>query len=148
MKTIDKEFLKKFIYTVDKYNRTIKTPGIRSEKQKFVSRLGMFLKNRCFKLRFHIKTGDGYNYNEVNKTYVDYAIFVPYVTTDFFTEEEKNRHAGFTFANTWSNHEFKLTYVNHRGEEVEKILHYNQLLRLEYEEITANEFSNILKLFK
>lgn len=138
MKKIDRNKLKKFQAVVDRFSRS--TPigglyGLNCEKSIFVGRWSyQYLANRCFKLHFKDK--------------VYYAMFLAYTSTTTSSKGvDKSVQGGFEYALSWRTKDYKLIFRDERLDIIELEVNYNDLLRLEYEEITKEKYFDIVKIF-
>jgi hypothetical protein len=136
---IDK--LKKFQAAVNRCSRS--TPlegglyGSNCERTIFVGRWSYHnLANRCFKLKI--------------KGRFYYAIFLAYTSTRSSSkgvEDYKSVHGGFEYHLGWNLNKYDFIFRDERFEVVELEVHFNDLIELEYEEITQEKYYDIVKLF-
>jgi len=139
MKKIDRKKLKNFQAAVDRCSRS--TPiggglyGSNCEKSIFVGRWScQHLANRCFKLKVKDK--------------VYYAMLLAYTSTTTSSKGvDKSVHGGFEYALSWRTKDYKLIFRDERLDIIELEVNYNDLLRLEYEEITKEKYFDIVKIF-
>jgi len=118
----------------DKFSRSIKlnSKDERCTQSIFIDRYFSFLMDRAFKLKIDNK--------------IQYALFLrskSIVNSKFeYLSYGVKKHLGY------NDSEFSLSFINERGKTTYmQGIHYNELLQLEYEEITLEEYSNIVRLF-
>ena len=139
MKKINKSFLKKFQTTVDNFDRCISLTGNiygdRCEKSVFVSRFGLTLINKCFKLKI--------------KGVIHYILFIGYDGTITSNKgKSAYKSGGVELYLGWSSiAQYEIKFINEKGAITKMILNYNDLLKLEYEEIQREEYYKIVRLF-
>lgn len=102
----------------------------RCNKSVLIDRLSIKLINRYFKLLINGK--------------IHYALFVK---SSIKSNNQIWYNGGFSFVLGYSDSEYRLLFMNHQLEYESMKLHYNDLLDLEYEEITSDKFMNVVKLF-
>lgn len=134
METIDIEWLKRIEKVHDKFSRSIPLNSTQKECTQaiFINRYFKFLLNRCFK----IKINDN----------IYYALFSKSIMrtkgTDYYSYNYGvKKHLGY------SRSEFELNFFDERVQSKHLILHWNEINRIEYEEITMEKYSEIVKLF-
>jgi hypothetical protein len=131
MKTIDKKWLKKIQDHIDTLNRSVKNTENRCEKSIFVDRYFSFLLNRAFKLKI--------------KDEVFYAFFTKgKVTTD-------NKHVSYNYGISYylgyGSSEYEISFFDEKANVKKFVLHYNDILRIKFEEISLEEYYKIVNLF-
>lgn len=139
MKKLNKDFLDKFNNKVESLPSSFPLDGgiykNISERVIFVGRLGLFnLKNKYFKLKVGGK--------------IYYAAFfvqsIKHTSSNFVTHRKV---CGIEYMNTWSGIKYRLSFHNVRLEYQELILTRNDLYSLEYEEISLEDYKNVVELF-
>lgn len=119
---IDKNLLKRLQGIVDKYS---------SDKSVVTARLTKFLKDRFFKIKI--------------KDEIYYGFFLG---TNILQEKKlQYRHYGIDFHLGWSLMKYDIYFVTEKGKLLKLTLHYNDLLDIEYEEISKEKYFEILKMF-
>lgn len=132
MKNIDITKQQKFQSIVDRLNRGIPIGEKgRCQKSIFVHRYFKFLNNRCFKLLI--------------KDRIYYGMFVEHRIK--VSDGTRYEHQGVEFALGYSLSKYRLSFLNERHEFENLELHYNDILKLKYEEIELEKYYEISSLF-
>lgn len=134
METIDIEWLKRIERVHDKFSRSIPLNSKQKEctQSIFINRYFKFLSNRCFK----IKINDN----------IYYALFTKSTKrtkgTDYYSYNYGvSKYLGY------SPNEIELYFFDERIKLQDFKLHWNEIIRIEYEEITLEKYYEIIKLF-
>ena len=134
METIDIDWLKRIERVHDKFSRSIPLNSKQKEctQSIFINRYFKFLSNRCFK----IKINDN----------IYYALFSKSIMrtkgTDYYSYNYGVRkYLGY------SQSKFELNFFDERVQSKNLKLHWNEIIRIEYEEITLEKYYEIVKLF-
>lgn len=137
MEKLDKDKLKKFHKIVKSLKRSVPTEGglygSNCEKSVFVGRWSYFnLGKKCFKIKI--------------KNKIHYAVFAKSTEVSFRKESYKRHSGGFEYGLGWRD-DYKLTFNNERLELIEISVSFNDLLHLEYEEISVEKYIEVVNLF-
>lgn len=134
MKPIDIEWLKRIESVHNKFSRSIPLNSIQNECTQaiFINRYFRFLSNRCFKIKI--------------KDTIYYVLFTKTTKktsgTDYYSfNYGVKKHLGY------SPSEFELQFFDERLKLQNIILHWNDIIRIEYDEITMEKYTEIVKLF-
>jgi hypothetical protein len=134
MKTLDIEWLKKIQKAHDRFARGIPIGSKHNECTQaiFIKRYFKFLENRTFKLKI--------------KDSIYYVLFtkskLSTVGTDYFSYSYGvQKYLGY------NSSEFLISFFDEKLNRQEFKLHWNDIIRIEYEEIANEEYYNIVKLF-
>jgi hypothetical protein len=136
MKEIDIKWLQRIDKTLDKKERGIasdsKEPR-RNEKEIFIDRYFKFLQNKAFKLLIKEK--------------IYYALFSKSRTTTVGDDDYYHYSYGVNFYNGYSTSEYLITFIDEKGTIQSFKLHWNDIIRIKYEEISIKEYTRIVKIF-
>lgn len=139
MKKINIEKLKKFWSIIDRLERHIGIDGKgnqgRCEKEVFFHRYFRFLSGKCFKLFINDE--------------ITYALFTRSTVSSVGNKYNyKYSHDGVTYNMGYSLRKWNIDFRNEKMKPVDlNGLHFNDMLKIEYEEITQEEYFKIVKLF-
>ena len=151
MKEIDIEWLQRIDSIHQKFNRTIplKSFSSRCTKEILIDRYFRFLEGRTFKLR--IPTNESNYVKEENITYeIFYALFTKTKHTTVFPDEGKEKYHysyGIQKYLSWNDHEFTISFRDEKLNHQSFKLHWNDILRITYEEIPTEKYWEIVSLF-
>lgn len=134
MKTLDIEWLKRIQKVQDKFSRSIPSNSKQKECTQaiFINRYFKFLSNRCFK----IKTNDN----------IYYALFTKSTMRTIGTDYYSYNYGVSKYLGHSPN-EIKLHFFDERLKLQDLKLHWNDIIFLEYEEISLKKYYEIVKLF-
>lgn len=134
MKTMDIEWLKRIERVHDKFSRSIPSNSKQKECTQaiFINRYFKFLSNRCFK----IKINDN----------IYYALFCKSTMRTKGTDYYSNNYGVKKYLG-YSQSEFELQFYDERLQWKNVKLHWNEIICIEYEEITLEKYYEIIKLF-
>jgi len=134
MKTLDIEWLKRVKNRHDRLERSIPVGSKNNECTQaiFIHRYFKFLNNKAFKLKI-----DGTIY---------YAFFTKSVwrtsgTNYYYNDYGVKKYLGY------NSSEFLITFFDEKLKRQEFKLHWNEITKIEFKEITPEEYYNIVKLF-
>jgi len=151
MKKIDVDWLKRIIDVHDRLERGVplSSKTSRCTKGILIDRYFKFLDNRAFKLRIPVTPG---KYTTEDK--MEYEIFYGWFHKITHTITSCNDHDGEVYNSYgvqkhmgYNNHEFTISFRNEKLIPKEFKLHWNDILRITYEEITLEEYWKISMLF-
>lgn len=134
MKTMDIEWLKRIEKVHDKFSRSIPLSSKQGEctQAVFINRYFKFLSNRCFKIKI----------NDI----IYYALFTKSIMRTIGTDYYSYRYGVNKYLG-YSPSEFELNFFDERFQSKNLILHWNDIIRIEYEEITLEKYYEIVNLF-
>jgi hypothetical protein len=138
MNTLDINWLQKIQSIIDNLDRTTK-PGSkesRCQKEVFVCRYFKFLNGKCFK----IKIKDKVYFIMFNKSTTT-------ATSCLRDDLLKYNSYGVKFYLSYGSSDYEFIFRNEHLEMIDLIVHYNDLLKIKYKEITSEEYFNIVKMF-
>lgn len=134
MKDLEVNWLKKFQSIVDKQGRGSSNyrQCSRCDKEVFTIRVfNKLLKNKTFKLKI--------------KDNIYYCLFVELnVSTNGIPTY---KYCGVKFHLGYSLSEYDVYFIDAQGKRVEMVLHYNDVIRLEYEEIPLSLYQEMLSYY-
>jgi len=151
MKEIDVNWLQRIDDIHDKLSRSVPigSPSKRCTKEILLDRYFKFLEGRAFKLR--IPTNESNYVNEENVNYeIFYALFSKSKHTTIFPDEgEEPFHYSYGVQkyNGWNDHEFTISFLDEKLKRQSFKLHWNDILRITYEEIPVEKYWDVVKLF-
>jgi len=137
MKTIDINWLRKILTTIEKLQRTTnsKSKDCRCEKEIFICRYFKFLENKYFKIKI--------------KNRVYFAVFPKSTTTvsSCLKDDYKYNSYGIKFHLGYTDFEYQVSFRDEQLNVIQLILHWNDIIEIKYKEITAEEYFNVVKMF-
>jgi hypothetical protein len=152
MKELDYDWLKRIHDAQDRWDRSIpiNSPQTRCAKEILIDRYFKFLDGRAFKLK--IPQNDGKYTTEEGTTYeIHYALFTKVKHTILSTDGGRNEKAHYSYGVEkhlgWNDSEFDISFIDEKGQKREYKLHWNDILRIKYEEITLDEYWGVVELF-
>jgi len=151
MKEIDLKWLKRIEKVHDTLSRSVPigAPSRRCTKEILLDRYFKFLGGRAFKLRIPT-TESSYCKEEDIKYEVFYALFVKTKHTTIHPEEGDElyhysygvrKHLG------WNDSEYNISFRDEKLKLQDFKFHWNDILRITYEEIPVKEYWEVVKLF-
>ena len=134
METMDIEWLKRIERVHDKFSRSIPSNSKQKEctQSIFINRYFKFLSNRCFKIKIN------------DNTY--YALFSKSTMRTKGSDYYSNNYGVMKYLG-YNPSVFQLHFYDERVESKILKLHWNEIIRIEYEEITMGKYAEIVKLF-
>jgi hypothetical protein len=136
MKKIDLDWMKKIDLVFQNKERSVATyrKDGRCNKSVLIDRYFKFLSGKFFILKINEE--------------VYYAMFNR-ITHTIVSDKDKPQHFsyGVSFALGWSSHEFNISFRDEKLKSQDFKLHWNDIMRIEYEEITNEEYWDVVKLF-
>jgi len=150
---LDRDWMRKVQNAVDKQERASckYRDNIRCNKSVLVDRYFSFLNNRCFKLKITKELGYEYETNErLFNEEVFYAYFA--VSQHTMTNGKTNKESswynyGVEFSLGYSSNKYIINFRDEKFDWREFKLTWNELLQLEYEEITSVQYMDFVKKF-
>jgi len=152
MKTINVEWLKRIDNVHDKLKRSVPigSKTSRCTKEILIDRYFKFLNGRAFKLKIPI-TSTKYLSNENDVEYETFYAWFNKVTHTVVSSKDHNGEVHYDYGvqkyNGWNDHEFTISFRDEKLKRREFQLHWNDILRIEYEEIPVKKYFEISELF-
>jgi len=137
MKKLDIDWLKRIQSIVNKLDRTtLKTNDTRCAKEVFIDRYFKFLEYKCFKLYI--------------KDEIYYAIFMKSTWTIVPIKNDKFEYYsyGIEYHLGYGNHNYNIQFISEKSDTIRfKDIHWNDIIKIEYKEISLKDYINITNLF-
>jgi hypothetical protein len=152
MKEIDINWLKRLDSVHEKLDRSIPlgSKTSRCTKEILIDRYFKFLENKTFKIRIPLP-GHKYRTEEEMEYEVFYAWFNKTKHTITSIDDNRDGEVHYSYGvekyNGWNDHEFTISFRDEKLKYRKFKLHWNDILRITYEEIPNKEYFNVVELF-
>lgn len=153
MKKIDIDWLKRLDSVHEKLDRSIPlgSKSSRCTKEILIDRYFKFLENKTFKIRIPLP-GEDYRTEEEIVYEVFYAWFNKTKhTTISCGDDDRDGDVHYSYGvekfNGWNDHEFTISFRDEKLKYRSFKLHWNDIIRITYEEISNKKYFDIVGLF-
>ena len=151
MKEIDIKWMQRIDAVHDKLKRSIPLDSktSRCTKEILIDRYFSFLQNQAFKLQIPINLGK-YKFPDE----VEYETFYAWFNKTKHTVVASKKHEGevhYSYGvqkyNGWNDHEFTISFRDEKLKSQEFKLHWNEIMRIQYERIPLQKYWEVVGLF-
>ena len=151
MEEIDVKWMKKIDAVHEKLERSIPLGSTtrRCTKEILIDRYFKFLENKAFKLRIPTNPSK-YGPPEEEEYETFYGIFLKSkhrIVSGGKHNEEVYYSYGVQKYNGWNDHEFTITFRDEKLKQQSFKLHWNDIMKIQYEEINPQKYWEVVALF-